>query len=193
MATGPEWIPRESQMITGTSITRTKGPTMNEPLLDALRHNIWATKHLLVFCQSLSEEQLISATPGTSRDIPAIFNHFILSDAAYLRRLAGSAPAWVDGDERADLDQLKAWVEETEPLWEQCLSQPIDTERVIVVDDGANEVRAGIFVAQALHHGNAHREQICAILTGFGIEPPDVQPWEYAWATGRIWERTATG
>ena len=22
------------------------------------------------------------------------------------------------------------------------------------------------------------------------IEPPDLQPWEYAWATGRIWERT---
>ena len=29
------------------------------------------------------------------------------------------------------------------------------------------------------------------ILTSVGIEPPDIQPWEYAWATGRIWERTA--
>jgi hypothetical protein len=29
-------------------------------------------------------------------------------------------------------------------------------------------------VAQALHHGNAHREQICAILTGASMEPPDV-------------------
>jgi uncharacterized damage-inducible protein DinB len=53
------------------------------------------------------------------------------------------------------------------------------------------EVRAGVIVAQALHHGNAHREQICAILTSLGIEPPDIQPWECAWATGRIWERTA--
>jgi hypothetical protein len=38
---------------------------------------------------------------------------------------------------------------------------------------------------------NAHREQICAILTSLGIEAPDIQPGEYAWATGRIWERTA--
>ena len=52
-------------------------------------------------------------------------------------------------------------------------------------------VRAGVIVAGASPHGNAHREQICAILTSQGVEPPDIQPWEYAWATGRIWERTA--
>jgi hypothetical protein len=31
-----------------------------------------------------------------------------------------------------------------------------------------------VLVVQALHHGNAHREQISSILTGFGIEPPDI-------------------
>ena len=54
---------------------------------------------------------------------------------------------------------------------ERLLSEPVDAERVVVVDDGALEVRAGVIVAQALHHGNAHREQICAILTSLGIEP----------------------
>jgi uncharacterized damage-inducible protein DinB len=53
---------------------------------------------------------------------------------------------------------------------------------VFVVDDGALEVRAGIIVAQALHHGNSHREQICAVLTSLGVEPPDIQSWAYAWA-----------
>jgi uncharacterized damage-inducible protein DinB len=55
------------------------------------------------------------------------------------------------------------------------------------------EVRGGVIVAQAFHHGNAHREQICAVLTGLGVEPPDIQPWAYAWATERMWERTAAG
>ena len=64
---------------------------------------------------------------------------------------------------------------------------------MVVVDDGALEVRAGVIAAQALHHGNAHREQVCVILTGQGVEPPDIQAWAYAWATGRIWERTAAG
>jgi len=164
---------------------------VNEALLEAFRHNAWATKQLLAFCRGLSEEQLTSSGTGTFGGILATFNHLVLSDARYLLRLAGSAPAWVDRDESADLDQLKARVEETEQLWEQLLSKPVDAERVIIVDQGANQVRAGVFVAQALHHGNAHREQICAILTGLGIQPPDVQAWEYAWATGRLWERTA--
>ena len=50
-------------------------------------------------------------------------------------------------------------------------------------------MRASVFVSQALHHGNAHREQICSILTSLGIEPPDVQAWGFAEATGRMWER----
>jgi hypothetical protein len=52
-----------------------------------------------------------------------------------------------------------------------------------MVDEGTREVRAGIFIAQALHHADHHREQVCAILTGFGIQPPDIQAWEYAWFT----------
>jgi uncharacterized damage-inducible protein DinB len=55
---------------------------------------------------------------------------------------------------------------------ERLLSEPVDAERVLVVDDGALEVRAGVIVAQALHHGNSHREQICAGLTSLGVEPP---------------------
>jgi uncharacterized damage-inducible protein DinB len=138
----------------------------------------------------LGGQQAASAT-GTYGSIRATFSHLVLSDGRYLRRLAGGAPAWVDRPEDAVLDELAAWAEEAGQLWERLLSEPVDPERVVVVDDGALEVRAGIIVAQALHHGNAHREQICAILTSQGIEPPDIQPWEYSWATGRIWERTA--
>jgi len=29
-----------------------------------------------------------------------------------------------------------------------------------------------------------HREQICSILTALGLEPPDLQVWAYAEATG---------
>ena len=162
---------------------------MNEALLEAFRHNSWATRQLLQFCRGLSDEQLSAPATGTFGGILATFNHIVRSDASYARRLAGAGAAWLDGDQSADLEQLEAWVDEAAQLWEQFLSEPVDAERVIIVDRGASEVRAGIFVAQALHHGNAHREQICAILTGFGIEPPDVQAWAYAWATGRLWER----
>jgi uncharacterized damage-inducible protein DinB len=168
------------------------GGIMNEALLDAFRHNSWATKQLLAACRSLSEDRLTSPAPGSFGNILDTFNHIILSDAGYLRRLSDSAPAWlVDRKESADLTQLERRVEETEQMWEQFLSEPIDAERLLILDEGTYEAHAGVLIAQALHHGNAHREQICAILTGFGVELPDVQAWAYAEATGRGRERNA--
>jgi uncharacterized damage-inducible protein DinB len=165
---------------------------VNEILLDAIRHNNWATKQLVVFCRDkdLSDEHLTTLGVGTFGGILETLRHIITADGSYVRRLADSALAWVDSDEKADLQRLEVWAEQAKQLWEQVLSKPIDAERVMIIDDGVREVRAGIFVAQALNHANHHREQVCAILTGFGIEPPDIQAWEYAWATGRIWDRT---
>src|SRR5438270_2976652 len=172
---------------------------LNGALLDAFRHNAWATKQLLEFCRDLSVEQLIAPGVGTYGGILETFNHIVLADARYLRRLTGSGPQWVDrgggsdpGDvdsESVDIDQLSSMVDETERLWEKLLSEPLDSERLLILDDGAYQAHAGVLVAQALHHGNAHREQICAILTAVGKQPPDVQAWAYANATGRGEER----
>jgi hypothetical protein len=41
------------------------------------------------------------------------------------------------------------------------------------------QVRAGVMLAQALHHSNVHREQISAVLTGLGLTPPDISGWAY--------------
>lgn len=175
-----------------------KGST-NGALLEAFRHNAWATKQLLEFCRDLSTQQLTAPGIGTYGGILETFNHIILAEARYLRRLAGSGPSWVDSDggsdpgdvnpDSIDLDRLRSRVEETEKLWVELLSEPLDAERLIILDEGAYQAHAGVLVAQALHHGNAHREQICAILTGAGMQPPDVQAWAYADAAGRGGER----
>jgi len=60
-----------------------------------------------------------------------------------------------------------------------------DAERLVMLDEGTFECRAGVIVAHALHHGDLHREQICSILRRIGLEPPDLQPWEYAIDKGR--------
>jgi hypothetical protein len=39
--------------------------------------------------------------------------------------------------ESVDVDQLQLRVEETEKLWEELLSEPLDAERVILLDQGA--------------------------------------------------------
>lgn len=165
---------------------------MNEALLDAFRHNSWATRQLIAACRVLSAQQLDAPAAGSYGSILSTFNHIIMAEARYLWRLSGSAPDWAVNDvHSARLDDFDARTSETAQNWERFLAGPIDTERVLILNDGKYEVHAGVLLAQALHHGNAHREQICAILTGYGIEPPDVQAWAYADATGRARERTA--
>lgn len=163
---------------------------MNDIVADAVRHNTWATRTLIGFCRerSLTADQLARPAPGAFGSILATLNHLVRSDASYLRCLLDRTPAWPFEDE-AGLDALASFAAGVEPLWEELLAGPIDAERVLTVDDGANEVHAGVFIAQALHHGTLHREQVCAALTTLGIEPPDLQAWEYAWDTGRLWER----
>jgi hypothetical protein len=77
------------------------------------------------------------------------------------------------------------WVDDAEALWMEFLSHPDDGERKVLLDAGTCETHAAIVTIQALHHGSAHREQICAIIRDFGLEPPDLQPWEFADTTGR--------
>ncbi len=163
---------------------------MHDVLTDAVRHNNWATQQLIAFCraQGFTAEQLEVTGVGTYGGILATLDHIVRCDGSYVRRLAQQELDFVDSDEVADLNILEQWNEECRVMWEHVLANPIEVERVVVIDDNTRGTRAGIFIAQALNHANHHREQVNAILTGFGIEPPDTQAWEYAWHTGRIWD-----
>ena len=99
-------------------------------------------------------------------------------------------PAWAEGDESdvSDLNELEARVEEAARLWEQYLADPLDARYKVSLDQGAYEAESFVPIAQALHHGSVHREQICSILTALGLEPPDLQVWAYAEATGHARE-----
>jgi len=162
----------------------------NTLVLEALRHNTWATKRLLEFCRSLRGDQLASAGVGTYGGILATFHHIIRADAGYVSRIIGVPRSALASSESADFDVLDKAVDETARLWEQYLAQPVDADQLLILDEGAYQAPASVLVAQALHHGNAHREQVCSILTGLGFEPPDVQAWAWADATGRGHERT---
>lgn len=163
---------------------------MHDVLTDAVRHNNWATQQLIAFCraQDFTAEQLEVTGVGTYGGILATLDHIVRCDGSYVRRLAQQELDFVDSDEVADLDVLQRWNEECREVWEHVLANPLEVERVVIVDNNTRGTRAGIFIAQSLNHANHHREQVNAILTGFGIEPPDTQAWEYAWHTGRIWD-----
>ena len=162
---------------------------MDALLLEAFRHNSWATRRLLDFCRRLTPDQLTATPPGTYGTVIATLNHLVYSDVNYLPRPRIERPDWSREErEVTDLERLEAMVDETAALWERYLADPLDADYKLALDEGAYEAESFVPVIQALHHGNAHREQICAIITALGIEPPDVQAWAYAQATGHARE-----
>lgn len=176
---------------------------MNEILRYLSRHNVWASKALLDVCRTLTPEQLNAPATATYGSIIETFNHLVTSDGGYLSSLGGLLTPWVAAADRelekypepwsndearehvVNLDELALRIDEIERLWDSFFAnEEFDPERVSILDLGTYECPAGIVMAQVFHHGSVHREQICAMLTGLGIEPPDVQPWGFADATG---------
>jgi uncharacterized damage-inducible protein DinB len=164
---------------------------MDDILREAFGHNAWATKELLGAVRGLTQEQVTSpgTAAGTDRSILDVFNHIVQSDRGYASR-RGDRPEWVDSEEDTDdLDELERRADANAQVWERFLSQAPDARKLIILDQGAYQAEQFVLVAQALHHGNAHREQISAIMTGLGITPPDIQVWSYAEATGHAGPR----
>jgi uncharacterized damage-inducible protein DinB len=163
---------------------------MNEVLQEAFRHGAWASSTLIAACRGVSADQLRRPARGFG-SLLATLNHVVLADAGYAAILTGMRPAWATrGGETDDLDQLEARVHETARLWDRFLGEPFDAGRLLLLDEGTYECPAAVVVAQALHHGHAHREQVRAGIAELGVRPPDLQPWAYADATGRArWRR----
>ncbi len=158
---------------------------MNEILLDAFRHSAWAKKRLIAACASLSTDEVERPAPGSVGSIRTTLNHLVIADARYIARLDGGPSPWLDEEAANDFRELQKLSEETAERWQRFLSEPVDGERIVTLDDGAYETHASVVIVQALHHVSIHGEQVCASLTALGMEPPDVQPWALADDTGR--------
>ncbi len=158
---------------------------MNDELREALRHGDWATRKLLEHCSQLSEEQRTQPGPGVG-SLVDIIRHVVRSEAAYVGFLGGPRPEGVgDEGDGADLAAIERHSRANLDGWERLLDEPLDPERRLVLDDGKYDCAAVVVIVQALHHGAAHREQVRARLSEFGVKPPDLQPWAYALEVGR--------
>jgi uncharacterized damage-inducible protein DinB len=159
-------------------------------LADAFAHHVWATLRLIDACAALEPEQLDTAVPGTYGSILETTRHLVGSDAWYLFRITGD-PAHVVDEDHLSLAELRAVMEPHEAIWSELLAGDLDPDAVLVGrnDDGSETHAAtGVRIAQVLHHGTDHRSQICTALTTLGVEPPDIDVWDYAAATGRLVE-----
>lgn len=162
---------------------------MNDGLIDAFRHNAWATREVLHVCQPLTDAQLETTVAGTYGSIIATLTHLVASEGGYCRRLTGDEPSWYSHrDDAPDVATLMERADDLAGRWESFLGTPFDAERLFIITwhDGIDrDVPAGIVLAQVLHHGNEHRTQICTTLSSIGVETPGLGLWEYSESTQR--------
>jgi uncharacterized damage-inducible protein DinB len=157
---------------------------------DAFAHHVWATIRLIDACRPLSEEQLQADVSGTFGSILDTMRHLVAADASYLAVTSGENIPPIDED-RADLGDLREAMEAHGPVWAALVSQDLDPDRVVVRnrDDGSeSHAPLGIRLAQVLHHGTDHRSQICTALTLLGIEPPEIDVWDFGFEGGTVFE-----
>jgi uncharacterized damage-inducible protein DinB len=162
---------------------------MSRPLLaDAFAHHVWATLQLIDACLHLSQEQLETTATGAYGSILDTMRHLVGADASYLFVLSGGRVPEIEEGEM-DLGQLREVMERNGPVWAELVAGDLDPERTVVRhrDDGTDSLAPlGVRLAQVVHHGTDHRSQICTILTTLGIEPPDIDVWDYAEQDGRL-------
>ena len=162
---------------------------MTRPLLaDAFEHHVWATLIVIDVCAALPPEQLETNAPGTYGPILDTLRHLVEADRSYLVPLTDGQAEPID-ESSMDLTGLRAAMEANGPMWTAVIWADLDPERIVVRhrDDGSDSLAPlGVRLAQALHHGTDHRSQICTALTSLGIEPPEIDVWDYADSQGRL-------
>jgi uncharacterized damage-inducible protein DinB len=168
---------------------------MPSPLLaDAFGHHVWATIRVLDACTALDDAQLATAVRGTYGSIIDTLRHLVGGDVFYLDVLRGDEPEPFNEAE-SDIPTLRAVMEAHVAAWQRLVAGDFDPDNdVVEYEDSGYETHAplGIRLAQALYHGTDHRSQVCTALTALGLEPPAIEPWDFARRDGRMFTTEST-
>lgn len=160
---------------------------MSSILTDAFAHHAWATERLIEACEKLSDEQLATSAVGTRGPIIETLRHLVHSDHWYLSFFTERPALSHDEVDAMSLAELRSLFAANAATWRVVIAAEHDPDREIVEHDEGWTVHSpvGVRLAQVVHHGTDHRSQICTALTSLGIEPPDIDLWAFARATGR--------
>jgi uncharacterized damage-inducible protein DinB len=142
-----------------------------DTLTTLFSHHLWANLCLLERCATLNPEQLAATIPGAYGSIFDTMQHIVTSEQSYFSRISTGQPLRRPADApplsiAEMIDSLRTTgtgLIEWAPNWE---GTPRDVPKAVIL-------------TQIINHATEHHKQIKAILTQLGIEPPDLQGWEY--------------
>jgi uncharacterized damage-inducible protein DinB len=158
----------------------------NNFLEKIFEHNNWANQKIMEACYALSDEQLDaephSVTKGTIR---RTLVHLVSSQYSYLRTLT------LPLEERRDAISVDyAELQESgrvsgEGLLALARGEQKPFESRLRTRDGFY-TEPWVVMLQVINHATEHREQIKSMLSALGATPPDVDGWDYGFATNTL-------
>jgi uncharacterized damage-inducible protein DinB len=154
---------------------------LEDTLTTLFKHHRWANLQLLECCAGLTPEQLDTTMVGAFGSIGVTLEHITSSEKSYFSRI--STGKRYDRPENAapmTMAEMEASLRETGTGLIEWASK-LKADDIVEVDwEGTPRATPkNILLTQALFHAAEHREQIKTMLTQMGVEPPDLQGWEY--------------
>lgn len=153
------------------------------PVIETIyRHNLWANLNLLEACATLSDEQLQTSAIGGYGTILDTLQHVATSEESYVYRIrTGEQLIRPDDAQPPSLTEMKDILRTSgEGLIEWASKvTPNDHVELPWKNGELTQVPKAIILNQAINHATEHRQQIMAILTQLGIEPPELSSWEF--------------
>lgn len=144
-------------------------------------HNRWANLRLLEQCAVLTAEQLNATVVGTYGTLRDTLQHIATSEQSYFSRIStGKRTSRPEGAPDLTMAEIADSLKTTGAGLVEWATK-IQAQDTVEIDwDGTPVmVPKSIVLSQVINHATEHRAQVTAIMTQLGIEPPNLQPWEY--------------
>jgi uncharacterized damage-inducible protein DinB len=158
-------------------------PLPGNPILtEFFRHNFWANMALADFCLALPDNILETAIPGTYGEIRRTLAHMAGAEERHLSALTNGPERrnptleQTNPDLAAAREHLRQSSEGLIAFAERVEGDPTLT---VTWHGETYEMPVSLFLVQAINHATDHRTQIKTALTQAGIEPPELDGWNW--------------
>jgi uncharacterized damage-inducible protein DinB len=153
----------------------------NDTLTTLFSHHLWANLRLLELCADLNSDQLAASIPGARGSIHDTLEHITKAEQSYFSRIStGQRYRRPDDEPPMTIANMIESLRSTGEGMIEWASKVKAGDTVQIDWDGTpRDVPKTIILTQVINHATEHREQVKATLTEMGIEPPDLQGWEY--------------
>jgi len=165
----------------------------NETLSEMFRYNAWANRRVIEACAALDPARLEQRAVGLEWSLGKTLMHLIGGQDTFLyrlsdldeRRRAAFEPWSFEGGAWPGIDVLRAAAERTNADLLEVAASVGGGSYSRLPRWGGKDFRAkrSFLLTHAMSHGVEHRTQICLTFSEWGLAPPDLDGWSYAFET----------